>query len=73
MEKFIFVSGGVCSSLGKGVASAMGVVDALERSRFLGDHLMHKLEAYTCVAILFVFLSLICYIFERIFKYLEKH
>ncbi|MDR3130917.1 MAG: amino acid ABC transporter permease [Treponema sp.] len=51
------------------LASAMGIVDALERARLLGDHSMHKLEAYVDVAVIFVSLS---FLFERFFKYLEK-
>ncbi|MDR1257190.1 MAG: amino acid ABC transporter permease [Spirochaetaceae bacterium] len=50
------------------LASAMGVVDALERARQLGNHSMRKLEVYTDVAIIFVGFS---FLFERIFKYLE--
>ncbi|MDR2601465.1 MAG: amino acid ABC transporter permease [Spirochaetaceae bacterium] len=51
------------------LASAMGVVDALERARILGNHSMHKLEAYIDVAVIFVVLS---FLFERFFKNLEK-
>jgi L-cystine transport system permease protein len=51
------------------LASAMGVVDALERARQLGSHSMHKLEAYVDVAVIFVSFS---FLFERFFKYLER-
>ncbi|MDR0556889.1 MAG: amino acid ABC transporter permease [Treponema sp.] len=51
------------------LASAMGVVDALERAKQLGDHSMHKLEAYMDVAFIFVGFS---FLFDRFFKYLER-
>jgi L-cystine transport system permease protein len=51
------------------LASAMGVVDALERAKLLGDHSMHKLEAYMDVAVIFVGFS---FLFDRFFKYLER-
>jgi L-cystine transport system permease protein len=51
------------------LASAMGIVDVLERAHLLGDHSMHKLEAYFDVAVMFVTLS---FLFSQGFKVLER-
>ncbi|MDR1248618.1 MAG: amino acid ABC transporter permease [Treponema sp.] len=51
------------------MASAMGIVDMLERARLLGNHSMHKLEAYFDVAVMFAVLS---FLFERCFRALER-
>ncbi|MDR1106337.1 MAG: amino acid ABC transporter permease [Treponema sp.] len=51
------------------LASAMGIMDVLERAKLLGNHSMHKLEAYFDVAVLFVALS---FLFERCFRALER-
>jgi L-cystine transport system permease protein len=51
------------------LASAMGVVDMLERAKLLGDHSMHKLEAYSDVAVVFIALS---FLFDRCFRALER-
>jgi ABC-type amino acid transport system permease subunit len=51
------------------LASAMGIMDVLERAHLLGDHSLHKLEAYFDVAVLFVSLS---FLFERCFRMLER-
>jgi L-cystine transport system permease protein len=51
------------------LASAMGIVDALARAQQLGNHSMHKLEAYFDVVLIFVALS---FLFERVFRVLER-
>jgi L-cystine transport system permease protein len=51
------------------LASAMGIVDVLERARLLGNHTMHKLEAYFDVAVFFIAFS---FLFDRVFRSLER-